>query len=136
MSKLASDVKLCNDVPGKFPPKFELSNSSHAHKAEESFVMHTIVQSEWPDGIAHKVSLHISKILAYRQNIYPAPPPFPHLFSPITSHISPISSFLSYSRFLALVVSHPTAGVTMVFFKDLSSGFSSDDDSFTTRLRC
>ena len=119
--------------PGKFPPKFELSNSSHARKAEESFAMHTIVQSEWSGGTARKVSLHISKILAYRQNIYPHP-----LFSPTTSHISPVSSFLpsllSYSRFLALAVSHPTAGVAMVFFKDLSSGSSSGDDSFTTRV--
>ena len=126
--------------PGKFPPKFELSNSSHARKAEESFAMHTIVQSEWSGGTARKVSLHISKILAYRQNIYPRPPsPLPHpLFSPTTSHISPVSSFLpsllSYSRFLALAVSHPTAGVAMVFFKDLSSGSSSDDDSLTTRV--
>ena len=123
--------------PGKFPPKFELSNSSHARKAEESFAMHTIVQSEWSGGTARKVSLHISKILAYRQNIYPCPLPHP-LFSPTTSHISPVSSFLpsflSYSRFLALAVSHPTAGVAMVFFKDLSSGSSSGDDSFTTRV--
>ena len=123
--------------PRKFPPKFELSNSSHAHKAEESFAMHTIVQSEWSGGTACKVSLHISKILAYRQNIYSRPPsPLPHpLFSPTTSHISPVSSFLpsllSYSRFLALAVSHPTAGVAMVFFKDLSSGSSSSEDSFT-----
>lgn len=69
----------------------------------------------------------------------PAPFPLPHpLFSPTTSHISPVSSFLpsllSYSRFLALAVSHPTAGVAMVFFKDLSSGSSSGDYSFTTRV--
>ena len=119
--------------PGKFPPKFELSSSSHARKAEESFAMHTIIQSEWSGGTARKVSLHISKILAYRQNIYPHP-----LFSPTTSHISPVSSFLpsllSYSRFLALAISHPTAGVAMVFFKDISSGSSSGDDSFTTRV--
>lgn len=125
--------------PGKFPPKFELSNSSHARKAEESFAMHTIVQSEWSGGTARKVSLHISNFLAYRQNIYPAPSPLPHpLFSPTTSHISPVSSFLpsllSYSRFLALAVSHPTAGVAMVFFKDISSGSSSGDYSFTTRV--
>ena len=63
--------------PGKFPPKFELSNSSHARKAEESFAMHTIVQNKWSGGTARKVSLHISKILAYRQNIYPAPFPNP-----------------------------------------------------------
>ena len=73
--------------------------------------------------------------LAYRQNIYPRPLPHP-LFSPTTSHISPVSSFLpsllSYSRFLALAVSHPTVRVAMVFFKDLSSGSSSGDDSFTT----
>ena len=67
------------------------------------------------------------------------PATLPHpLFSPTTSHISPVSSFLpsllSYSRFLALAVSHPTAGVAMVFFKDLSSGSSSGDDSFTTRV--
>lgn len=67
------------------------------------------------------------------------PSPFPHpLFSLTTSHISPVSSFLpsllSYSRFLALAVSHPTAGVAMVFFKDLSSGSSSGDYSFTTRV--
>ena len=123
--------------PGKFPPKFELSNSSHARKAEESFAMHTIVQSEWSGGTARKVSLHISKILAYRQNIYPRPPS-PPLFSPTTSHISPVCSFLpsflSYSRFLALLVSHPTTGVAMVFFKDISSGSSSGDYSFTTRV--
>ena len=69
----------------------------------------------------------------------PAPlSPLPHpLFSPTTSHISPISSFLpsllSYSRFLALAVSHPTAEVAMVFFKDISSGSSSGDYSFNTR---
>ena len=116
--------------PGKFSPKFELSNSSHARKAKESFAMHTIVQSEWSGGTARKVSLHISKILAYRQNIYPHP-----LFSPTTSHISPVSSFLpsflSYSRFLAcflaLAVSQPTSRVAMVFFKDLSSGSSSGE---------
>ena len=67
----------------------------------------------------------------------PAPFPLPHpLFSPTTSHISPVSSFLpsllSYSLFLALAVLHPTAGVAMVFFKDLSSGSSSGDNSFTT----
>ena len=64
------------------------------------------------------------------------------IFSPTTSHISHVSSFLpsflpsllSYSRFLALAVSHPTAGVAMVFFKDLSSGSSFSDYSFTTRV--
>ena len=69
----------------------------------------------------------------------PTPSPLPHpLFSPTTSHISPVSSFLpsllSYSRFLALAVSHPTAGVAMVFFKDISSGSSSGDYYFTTRV--
>ena len=114
--------------PGKFPPKFELSNSSHARKAEESFAMYTIVQSEWSGGTARKVSLHISKILAYRQNIYPTP------FSPRPQVTFPLfpPSFLSYSRFLALTVLHPTAGVAMVFLKDLFSDSSSDDDSFTT----
>lgn len=67
------------------------------------------------------------------------PAHLPHpLFCLTTSHISPVSSFLpsllSYSRFLALAVSHPTAGVAMVFFKDLSSGSSSGDYSFTTRV--
>ena len=52
-------------------------------------------------------------------------PLFPPFFLP---------SFLSYSRFLALTISHPTAEVTMVFFKDLSSGSSSGDYSFTTRV--
>src|SRR6266536_1141605 len=91
-------------------------------------------------GTTRKVSLHISKNLAYRRNIYP---PLPHpLFSPTTSHISPVSSFLpsfrSYSRFLAcflaLALSHPTAGVVMVFFNDLSNGSSSDEDSFTAQV--
>ena len=122
--------------PGKFPPKFELSNSSHARKAEESFAMHTIVQSEWSGGTARKVSLHISKILAYRQNIYPRPPSPPPFLPDHKSHFPCflLPSFLSYSRFLALAVSHPTVGVAMVFFKDLSSGSSSGDDSFTTRV--
>ena len=116
-------------------PKFELSNSSHASKAEESFAMHTIVQSEWSGSTACNVSLHISKNLAYRRNIYPPP----HPLSPTTtSHISPVSSFLpsflSYSRFLALAISHPTAGVAMVFFKDISNRSSSGDYSFTTRV--
>ena len=64
-------------------PKFELSNSSHMRKTVESFAMHTIIQSEWPAHTVRKVSLHISKMLAYRQNIYPRPPfPLPHpLFS-------------------------------------------------------
>ena len=69
----------------------------------------------------------------------PPPFPLPHpLFLPTTNHISYVSpflpSFLSYSRFLALAVSHPTAGVAMVFFKDLSGGSSSGDDSFTSRV--
>src|SRR5215216_130562 len=99
--------------PRKFPPKFELSNSSHARKAKESFAMHTIVQSEWSGGTARKFSLHISKILAYRQNIYPRPPPpSPPPFLPDhKSHFACflLPSFLSYSRFLALTVLHPTA---------------------------
>ena len=65
------------------------------------------------------------------------PPPSPSPFLP--DHKSRflyflLPSLLSYSRFLALAVSHPTAGVAMVFFKDLSSGSSSGDDSFTTRV--
>ena len=128
--------------PGKFPPKFELSNSSHARKAAEPFAMHTIVQSEWFGGTACKVSLHISKILAYRQISTPAPfPPSPPPFLPDHRSHFPcflLPSFLSYSRFLAcflaLAVSHPTAGVAMVFFKDLSSGSSSGDYSFTTQV--
>ena len=109
--------------------KFELSNSSHVRKGEESFAMHTIVQSEWSGGTARKVSLHILKFLAYRQNIYPTP------FLPDHKSHFPcflLPSLLSYSRFLALAVSHPTAGVAMVFFKDISSGSSSGDYSFTT----
>src|SRR5215216_3850364 len=73
---------------------------------------------------------------------YLPPPsfPLPHPLSPqpqVTFPLLPSSflpSFLSYSRFLALAVSHPTAGVAMVIFKDLSSGSSSGDDSFTTRV--
>ena len=90
------------------------------------------------DGTARKVSLHISKFLVYHQNIYlPSPPPFvPDHKSHFPCFLLP--SFLSYSRFLAcflaLAVSHPTAGVAMVFFKDLSSGSSSGDDFFTTRV--
>ena len=126
--------------PGKLPPKFELSNSSQARKAEELFAMHTIVQSEWFGDTARKVFLHISKILAYRQNIYPrppSPPPFlPDHKSPFPCFLLP--SFLSYSFlfacFLTLSVSHPTTGVAMVFFKYLSSSSSSGDDSFTTRV--
>ena len=95
-------------------------------------------------GTACKVSLHISKFLAYRRNIYPRPPSPPPFLPDHKSHFpcfllpSFLPSFLSYSRFLAcflaLAVSHPTAGVAMVFFKDLSSGSSSGDDSFTTRV--
>ena len=122
--------------PGKFPPKFERSNSSHARKAEESFATHTIVQSEWCPVATR------AKFPSTFQIFWPTAEistPLPHpLFSPTTSHISHLSSFLpsflSYSRFLALAVLHPTAGVAMVFFKDLSSGSSSNDDSFTTRV--
>ena len=126
MPKLASEVKLCNDIPGKFPPKFELSNSSHVRKAEGSFAMHTIVQSEWC------LAAPSAKFPSTFQIFWPTAKisttgPLPHpLFSPTTSHISPVSSFLpsllSYSHFLALVVSHPTVGVAMAFFKDISSG--------------
>ena len=77
------------------------------------------------------------EIFGLSQKYLPRPLP-PPLFSPTTSHISPVSSFLSYSRFLAcflaLAVLHPTAGVAMVFFKDLSSGSFSSGDSFTTRV--
>ena len=72
------------------------------------------------------------------------PPPFPTPFSPrpqVTFPLFPPSflpSFLSYSRFLAcflaLAILHPTPGVAMVFFNDLSSGSSSDNDSFITRV--
>ena len=89
-------------------------------------------------GTARQVSLQLPNFLAYCLTL-PASPP---LFSLNTSHISPVSSFLpsflSYNRFLAcflaLAVSHPTAGGAMVFFKDLSSGSSSGDYSFTTRV--
>ena len=130
-------VRVQSECAHALRPKFELSNSSHARKAEESFAMHTIVQSECSGGTVRKVSLHIYKILAYCQNIYPRPLPHP-LFFPTTSHISPISSFLPsllrHSGFHALAVSHPTVGVAMVFFKDLSTGTSSGDDSFITRV--
>ena len=69
------------------------------------------------------------------------PAPFPPPFLPNHKSHFPcflLPSFLSYSRFLAcflaLAVSHPTARIAMVFFKDLSSGSSSCDDSFTTRV--
>ena len=68
------------------------------------------------------------------------PPPFPTPFSPrpqVTFPLFPPSflpSFLSYSRFLTLAISHPTDGVAMVFFKYLSSGSSSGEYSFTTRV--
>ena len=69
------------------------------------------------------------------------PPPSPAPFLPDhKSHFpcflrpSFLPSLLSYSGFLALAVSHPTAGVAMVFFKDISSGSSSGDYSFTTRV--
>ena len=128
--------------PGKFPPKFELSNSSHARKSEESFAMYTIVQSERFGSTARKVSLHISKIWATAKiSTPPCFPPSPPPFLPDHKSHFPcflLPSFLSYSRFLgcflALAVSHPTAGVAMVFFKDLSSGSSSGDYSFTTRV--
>ena len=67
----------------------------------------------------------------------PPPPPSPPPFLPDHKSHFPcflLPSFLSYSRFLALAVSHPTAGVAMVFLKDLSSGSSTGDDSFTTRV--
>ena len=66
----------------------------------------------------------------------PPPPPFPTPFSPRPQVKFPRfpPSLLSYSRFLALAISHPTAGVAMVFFKDISSGSSSGDYSFTTRV--
>ena len=64
----------------------------------------------------------------------PSPPPF------LPDHKSHFPCFLlpsflaNYSHFLALAVSHPTVGVDMVFFKDISSGSSSGDYSFTTRV--
>ena len=156
--------------PGKLPPKFELSNSSHVRKAEESFAMHTIVQTEWSGGTAcvqsecaHALrpkfglsnSSHARKAeesfamhTIVQSEWCPAAPhakfpstfpkfwptakistPLPHpLFSLTKSHISPVSSFLPsllrYSRSLTLTVSHPTIGVAMVFFKDISSGYA------------
>lgn len=71
----------------------------------------------------------------------PSPPPF---LPDDKSHFPcfPLPSFLpyflNYSRFLAcslaLAVSHPTVGVAIVFFKDLSSCSSSSDDSLITRV--
>ena len=87
-------------------------------------------------GTGRKVSLHILKFLAYLQNIYPHPPSPPPFLRDHKSHFPCflLPSLLSYIRFLALVVSHPTAGVTMVFFKDISNGSFSGDYSFTTRV--
>ena len=72
---------------------------------------------------------------------YLPPPPSPPPFLPDHKSHFPcflLPSFLSYSRFLAcflpLAISHPIAGVAMIIFKDLSSGSSFDDDSFTTRV--
>ena len=121
---------------GKFPPKFELSNSSHACIAEESFVMRTIVQSEWC------LAAPRAKFPSTFRNVWPTaeistPPPSPPPFLPDHKSHFPcflLPSLLSYSRFLALAVSHPTTGVAMVFFKDISSGSSSGDYSFTTRV--
>ena len=123
--------------PGKFPPKFELSNSSHVRKAEESFVMHTIVQSEWCPAAPR------SNFPSTFQKDWPTTEistPFPIPFSPQPQVTFPLfpPSFLSYSHFLAcflaLAVSYPTTGVAMVFFNDLSSGSSDDDESFTTQV--
>ena len=79
-------VRVQSECAHALRPKFELSNSSHVLKAEESFVKHTIAESEWLDGTARKVSLHISKILAYRQNIYPRPPSPPPFLPDHQSH--------------------------------------------------
>ena len=129
--------------PGKFPPKFELSNSSHARKAEESFAMHTIIQSEWCAPAPHsKFPSTFPKFwptakISTLTPLPPSPSPFlPDHKSHFPCFLLPsfLPSLLSYSRFLALAISHPIAGVAMVFFKDLSSGSSSSDDSFTTRV--
>jgi hypothetical protein len=88
-------------------------------------------------GTARKVSLHISKILAYGRNICPLAHP---RVSPTPRHSSPGvgggASFLTYSRFLACVLAlagaHPPAEVALVFVNDVSSGSSSDDEFFTT----
>ena len=80
--------------PGKFPPKFELSNSSHARKAEESFAMHTIVHSEWCPAASR------ARFPCTFRNFWPTaeistPTPLPHhLFSPTTIHISHVLSLL------------------------------------------
>ena len=135
--ELASDAKLCNDVRGEISTKISIIKLIPCTLSRR-LVCNAHYRSKWmvSDGTARKVPLHILKFLAYRRNIYP-PPPHP-IFSPTTSHISPVSSFLpsflSYSRFLALAVSHPTARVAIVFFKDLSRGSSSGDYSFTTRV--
>ena len=61
----------------------------------------------------------------------PLPPSTPPFLPDHKSHFPCflLPSFLSYRRslacFLALAISHPTTGVAMVFFKDLSSGSSS-----------
>ena len=101
--------------------------------------MQTIVQSEWCPTAPH------AKFPSTFRNFWPTaeistlPLPIPFSSRPlVTFPCFPLPSFLSYNRFLAcflaLTVSHPTTGVAMVFFKDLSSGSSSNDDSFTTRV--
>ena len=120
-----------------FRPKFELSNSSHALKQKNHLRCTQSFKVNGPAAPYAKFPSTFQIFLAYHKNIY-LRPTLPHpLFSPTTSHISPVSSFLSYSRFLAcflaLTVSHPTVEVAMVFFKDLSSGSSFEDDS-TTRV--
>src|SRR5215216_5683407 len=98
--------------PGKFPPKFELSNSSHVRKAEESFAMHTIVQSEWCP-VAPRAKFPSTFQFFWPTAEISTPPPSPSPF--LTDHKSHfpcflLPSFLIYSRFLAcflaLVVSH------------------------------
>ena len=128
--------------PGKFPPKFELSNSSHVRKVEESFAIHTIVQSEWcPVAPRAKFPSTFRNFWPTAEISTPPPPSQPPFLLDHKSHFPYfpfLPSFLSYSRFLpfflALALSHPNVGVAMVFFKDLSSGSSSSDDSFTTRV--
>ena len=119
--------------PGKFPPKYQ----THPMRVKQKNRLRC-TQSFKVNGRAApraKFSSTFPKFWPTAKISTPPPSPPPFL-SDHKSHFPCflLPSLLSYSRFLALAVSHPTAGVAMVFFKNLSSGSSSGDDSFTTRV--
>ena len=86
MPKLASDVKLCNDMDEASTHRnFHQNLNCQTHhtrvKLSESFVMFTIVQSEWCPASPR------TKYLSRFRNFWPTielstPPPFPTPFSP------------------------------------------------------